>query len=229
MEFAPGIHHIPDVNCNVYLVDSGERLILIDCGMPDSHELIREYMAQIGRDLADLDAIVLTHADLDHVGSVARLQADSGATVYLGARTRALVVAGRKPRHTRNLWRNLLSRFYSYDSLPEEALEVVEDGDRIPAGGELRAIASPGHTADHYSYYCERSGVLFAGDALFNMSGELQLTPPFITLDETSAGQSALKLLRLAPTAIACGHGDVIISHSGEQLMKVLWSIRDKQ
>jgi glyoxylase-like metal-dependent hydrolase (beta-lactamase superfamily II) len=69
---------------NVYLLDDGEETALIDAGT--SHPTIRadldDGLAAIGRSLADVDEIYLTHWHYDHAGLAGELQQESGADVY---------------------------------------------------------------------------------------------------------------------------------------------------
>lgn len=57
-----------------YLLETGERTILVDCGLFQGSKELRERNWQdVPFDLARLDAVLLTHAHIDHSGFIPRL------------------------------------------------------------------------------------------------------------------------------------------------------------
>ncbi len=197
------------VNC--YLCGDDDGFTLIDAAMPGRADLIFDRLAEFGGAPGDLRRIIITHADMDHAGSLAAIQARSGATIHCGAATTALLVEGRSPRHMPQPVQFILDHFVRYGKPPREAVRVFADGDELPVLGGLRVVAAPGHTLDQHALYSPSTGVLFAGDALNTRDGRLQTTPPRITADRSDARQSALRLLALSPEVIACGHGAPLV------------------
>jgi metallo-beta-lactamase family protein len=60
-----------------YLLDLGKHQILVDCGLFQGRKALRERnWRSLPIDAAELDAVVLTHAHLDHTGYLPRLVAD---------------------------------------------------------------------------------------------------------------------------------------------------------
>jgi glyoxylase-like metal-dependent hydrolase (beta-lactamase superfamily II) len=139
--------------------------------------------------------------------------------VYTGATTAELLSIGKSPQHMPRLIQFVLDRFMGYPLVPMAAIQVVRDGDILPVLGGLHVLATPGHTLDHHSFFSPTTGVLFAGDALNTRDDRLQSTPKRITADETAARQSALRLLELTPSVIACGHGAPMSNPSSSDLM----------
>lgn len=81
--------------------------------------------------------------------------------------------------------------------------ETVEDGSRIPFGGEtIEVIFTPGHTAGHVTYHLPQAKVAFAADTLFALGcGRLlECAPPvmFASLNRLAALP--------ADTKVYCGH-----------------------
>ena len=75
-----------------YLVEAGDRRILVDCGLFQGYKTLRlRNWAPFPVDPASIDAVVLTHAHLDHSGYLPRL-ARSGFTgqVWCSQATRSL-------------------------------------------------------------------------------------------------------------------------------------------
>lgn len=206
MEIAPNLHCIDLGSVNTYLLVEETGLTLIDTGMPRSEGKILAYVRQMGRQAADIQHIILTHADIDHAGSVKALAAATGAQVWAGAQTAALVDQGSSPKH--NFWPiDFFGRWWHYGAVPQAQINVVQDGQTVPVWGGLLALYTPGHTPDHLSLISEQAGVVVAGDALNTRGDQLQLTPPAITFDKDAARKSAAKLLSYPATLFACGHG----------------------
>jgi len=67
LKIVEGIHQVKGINGNVYLVEDGEKLILIDTGLPRSHKKIVNYIESLGRKPTDVSMIVLTHFHIDQL------------------------------------------------------------------------------------------------------------------------------------------------------------------
>lgn len=197
------------VNC--YLCRDAGGYTLIDAAMPGQADLIFARLAEFGGAPGDLRRIVITHADVDHAGSAAAIQARSGATIHCGQATADLLVEGRSPRHMPRPVQFLIDRFMRYGRPPREAIHPFAGGDELPVLGGLRVLAAPGHTLDQHALYSPAAGVLFPGDALNTRDGRLQPTPPRITADRAAAAATARRLLALSPRVIACGHGAPLV------------------
>lgn len=71
-------------------------------------------------------------------------------------------------------------------------------------------IYSPGHTAENYTFYWAREGVLFAADLLFHLRGSLITSPKMITWDTDAVKSSAKRVLDMEPAVICVGHGEAV-------------------
>jgi len=196
------------VNC--FLVREDDGLTLVDTGLAGSAPGILTAARSLG---APIRRIVLTHAHIDHVGSLEAL-----AREY---RQIEFAVGQRESR--------LLRKDFSLDAgesgkkllgfpgvkLPPTIL--LSDGDRI---GSLQAIFSPGHTPGHMSFLDVRDGSLIAGDAFTTQTGVLaagtfKLLFPFPALfswNREVAAESARKLRDFKPAHLAVGHGKTVES-----------------
>lgn len=67
-----------------YLLNSGEGLILIDCGMPQTLYLLLDGIRALGFDPRDIRLILISHAHYDHAGAAEALRQYTGAKLYLG-------------------------------------------------------------------------------------------------------------------------------------------------
>jgi glyoxylase-like metal-dependent hydrolase (beta-lactamase superfamily II) len=197
-----------------------DEVTVVDCGFPGYHDQLPNTLAELGRSLDPITAVVLTHYHSDHVGAAERIRAETGAAVYVPAGDAEGVRSGTVPLPNGlvpNLWRPRMIRYMTHAArngggkvTPVGELRTYGDGELLPVAGGLRAIHTPGHTAGHCSLLSERAGVLFAGDAMATfgfLSGETrpQLLP--FNEDATEARGSLSRLEGLAAGIVVFGHG----------------------
>lgn len=228
MEISPNVHWLEAGSSNVYLIVEPPNLVLVDAAMPKRQKMIFAWLSDLGYQPSNLTHILVTHADVDHVGSLAALQAASGAHVWAGTASAQLIDKGKSPKHMPPIVQWLIDAFMRYGSVAQDKVSLFKDGDTLPFLGGLQVLATPGHTLDHFSFFSPSTGVLFVGDALNTRDGRLNLTPPRITADKTAAHQSAIRLLQLSPAVIACGHGTPSTSHSADQIMQLFNTLRQE-
>src|SRR2546430_14054191 len=83
MKVARGIHLETLGIVNWYMVEDGGKLTLIDAGTPRDWALFEQEVRSLGRDIADVDAILLTHAHSDHTGFAEQARKEAGARVFV--------------------------------------------------------------------------------------------------------------------------------------------------
>ena len=219
MKLLPGLHLIEGQRSNIYIWQGQNGLFMIDSGSPGDVKRILEYVEDIGFQASDLVAIFITHADIDHAGGVAALQAYSGARVHAGAETAELLTQGKSPDHMHRVVQFIVDRFMGYTPVEPEVIQVVADGEPLNELADFQVLATPGHTLDHYSICSDVHGILFAGDAINTRGGRLKNTPKRISADYEAACLSAMRLLKLHPAVFACGHGQPLENHDANDIM----------
>jgi glyoxylase-like metal-dependent hydrolase (beta-lactamase superfamily II) len=82
MEIAPGIHRIGDQSMvNSYLLEEAGQVTIIDAGLPGYYRDIPRELTAMGRTVADVRALVLTHGHTDHIGFAERLRREQQVPV----------------------------------------------------------------------------------------------------------------------------------------------------
>ena len=227
MQIWPDVYLLKGKASNLYLCVDEDGLTLIDAGMPGEQRLVFDLLGQLGHDPSQIVRILITHADIDHAGSLAAILSASGAQVYGSEMTAHYLRTGKSPDHLPRLLQWLSNTFVKYQPVSENSIVTFSDGDELPVLGGLKVLATPGHTSDHFSFYSPSTGVLFAGDAIDTRNGRLNRSRKLITADDEKANQSAIKLLELAPTTFACGHGEPLSGHDSGVLMKFFNELRE--
>jgi glyoxylase-like metal-dependent hydrolase (beta-lactamase superfamily II) len=213
------------INC--YLIAETDGFTLIDTTIAGGAKSILAAAQAINH--GPIRRILLTHAHGDHIGSLDAL-AQHGPEHSGGAVGTPPDVAISQ-RDARLLHRP-----------PDKSLDPTEPQCKLKGSlpgartipthfvtdaelyGSLRCIATPGHTPGHVSFFDERDGTLYAGDALCTMGGHPHIAgwapwffplPNFGTWHRPTARTSIERLLDIplaTPlTRIASGHGRVLI------------------
>jgi glyoxylase-like metal-dependent hydrolase (beta-lactamase superfamily II) len=201
---------------NAYLVDA-DVLTLVDAGTPWDADRVRSRLDDVGFSVADLDRVLLTHFDFDHVGALVDLDLD--ATVHVADPDGQYLTGAAQPPLTNH--KGALQRALDFLLAPPDLpVSVVEDGDEI---GPFEAVRTPGHTPGHTSYVHDEFDVAFAGDVVREIDGELRPTSWVMSYDR---GENRRSVGRLADRAIyldvvAPGHGDPLRGDAGEALRRL--------
>jgi glyoxylase-like metal-dependent hydrolase (beta-lactamase superfamily II) len=209
---------------NVSLIlDATHGPTLVDTGLPGQTDAIAAALAEAGLRIQDLKRIILTHQDIDHVGSLHDLVGISGARVLAHATEIPFIDGTEPPRFARPeiLAQRPELRAVAERFQPTPVDETLEDGTRLDLAGGVRVLFTPGHTPGHICLYLERTRALIAGDALTAGEGRLMGPNAGATPDLRTAGQSARKLAQEDVQLIVCYHGGVVQDDANGQLRRV--------
>jgi hydroxyacylglutathione hydrolase len=217
MEIVPGIHIIDgirEVNC--YLIINGESLLLIDTGVPGQAKKAVSYLHKLGKKLESIRYIILTHADIDHIGSALDLKKMTGAKVAIHSGD-APVLTGRQKFKTMNNCLGpavgLVMRMMRFQPLEPDI--VLKNGDQIEG---WQIIHTPGHTRGSICLY-QPGQHIFVGDAL--RTGATGIPRPIsrrICVDLRQTGESLSLIANLNYINLFPGHGAPI---TGQGALKI--------
>ncbi|MGH2613962.1 MAG: MBL fold metallo-hydrolase, partial [Thermomicrobiales bacterium] len=240
LEVAPGIYRIESIlgprPFAQYLLRD-ERSLLVDTGIVSTpEEVILPAFRELGLDAADLDYIVISHADVDHFGGNAAMRAAAPRAIFcahtddahwVGDRERILAerygwYAAHGPdadydSNTKDWLRNALG--------PDVAVDLhLAGGEWFRLGPHLavEVLHLPGHSQGHIGLWDPASQTAIVTDAvlaagLLNMAGEVIHPPPYVLLAEYEA--TARQLQALAPMRLLTAHYAVI---EGEDVARFL-------
>jgi hydroxyacylglutathione hydrolase len=213
LKIAEGIYQVEGVNCNVYLVEDNDKLILIDTGLPRSNARILKAIESLGHKPTDVSTIVITHFHMDHVGSLRKMKTETGAKVAVHESDADFVSGKKAPPKPKNLMFKALTYFVK--PAPVEPEIILKDGDKV---GRLTVIHTPGHTEGSISLLDNEKKVMFVGDALRFVDGKLQGPSPQFTLDEIKAKQSAGKIATFDFNIMLSGHGQPLMEKAPQKI-----------
>ena len=198
MLITDGIHQIDDVKgAHSYLV-TGTNPFLVDTGLPHQEERILAYMQKVGIKPSQLIGIVLTHADVDHVGSVAALARVTQAPVYAHPAEIPFILQSTARLGIKRWLPLLISPLYGRLRPPQSVTNVDS-----AMFGQWELMATPGHTPGHLALY--RNGIAIVGDLL--IGGNLRPAPWFFTWDKKQLQSSIEQLISRPLRWILPGHG----------------------
>jgi len=213
-----GVWRIRGRRSNIYLIED-EPLVLIDTGMPGDSDIILNVMKEHGHVPEEVKYICITHAHLDHVGSLAELKAVTGANIiaafneqdYLEGRK--MLCSMKREGLLGNLFKTVLfvvekhAQKYTPVQLDIPLYEGVMPG--LPEG--MQAIATPGHSPGSLSWYHAKKRIMFTGDALTTVP---QLRLPFRAgcCDYSQALVSLEKIAGYDFDICLCGHGEPLVA-----------------
>jgi glyoxylase-like metal-dependent hydrolase (beta-lactamase superfamily II) len=221
-----GVWRVGLMSVNVFLIEAGDDLVLIDAGLRNSPPRITEAIYSLDRLPQHVTAIVVTHAHRDHVGGLAEMVRRTGASVWMHPADAALVrdgVYGRPFAHGAGRVFDLLP---GAKGKPIAVTHEVSDGEVLPFDG-LRAVFTPGHSAGHLALLLPREGgVLFVGDAAANLR---RPGLSFVNEDMGEVRTSVQKLASLEFETACFGHGRTIRHGAGDAFRELLARIEQAE
>ncbi len=143
-------------NTYIFRRDGSDRALVIDPG--DEAPRLLHAIDELG---VGVDAILLTHTHVDHVGAVAPVAEATGAPVYCPELETPMLADIMK-------WTPIpgIGPYDGYD-----ADETLSGGEKLElAGFDIDVVFTPGHSIGHVTYSIPDETAIFSGDVLFQGS-----------------------------------------------------------
>ena len=135
---AGNVYYVGAADLSSYLITTPKGHILLDSGMLETVPLVRANIEKLGFKLADVKALVNSHAHYDHAGGLAELKRLTKATLYASEADAKLLARGGKGDP------NYGDRF-EFEAVSTD--QTFNDGWKLKLGGTtLTAMVTPGHT-----------------------------------------------------------------------------------
>ncbi|GEC92498.1 MBL fold metallo-hydrolase [Brevibacillus brevis] len=190
-----------------------ETALLIDTGFPGQMEDLRMAMEKVGVSFDKLKAVILTHQDMDHIGSLPEILQECGDHVHVYAHELDKpYIQGEIP----------LLKDAHLENPPKGRVDhTLRDGQELPFCGGIRVIHTPGHTPGHISLYLTQSKTLIAGDSMYSVNGILGGIHAPTTPDMKAARLSLKKYVDLDIAAVVCYHGGFSNGNVKDQIVEL--------
>jgi glyoxylase-like metal-dependent hydrolase (beta-lactamase superfamily II) len=207
---------------NWYLVSEGRHVTVVDAGLPGYRPQLEPTLAQLGRTLGDVAAVLLTHGHPDHIGFAEALRAQTGVPVYVHELDAELARTQEKPQHERSLvpylgrpraWPVVAHVLRNGRRAPVKEVWTFGGGWELDVPGRPVAVHVPGHTLGSCAFHFPNTGALLAGDALCARNPFLarrgpQIMPGCFSLSSKQALRSLKRLAGISAAVVGFGHGD---------------------
>ena len=131
---------------STHLIDTGDGLIVIDPGFPQSLYLVINNICELGFRIKDIKYIVMTHGHYDHLGATKALKELTGAKTFIGKED--LTYANGTVDLT---WAKELGTEY-YEAFEPDVL--ISHNDIIELGNtKILCMDAPGHTPGTKAFF----------------------------------------------------------------------------
>ena len=204
---AYGYSHAND--CNVYLIDGGNTMALIDSGGGKGAQKIIENIKSFGLDPKRIKFLINTHCHYDHIGGNKAVKDLTGCKIAAHESEVKII----ENLDVLTLADRAKQRGINVESAKVDAR--LKEGDMLNIDKyELKVLHTPGHTPGSICLYVEEKGkrILFSGD-IVSAQGRLGfINGPGFSLDDWKT--SLKRLVDLKIDTMFPGHGTFVISEA---------------
>lgn len=232
------IHLIKGRYVNSYLVEENNKFFVVDVAMRGGEKFVLGYIEQVlERDPSDVELVLCTHDDPDHIGGIHALAAACDAQVAMPFASRSLllkninnplgVLVGPATIFAESFRPRMWSMYMNparEKQAGQKPVKEVEKGDKnlersteadfllynkmvLPGFEDWQVLHTPGHSWDSMCLFHIPSRALITGDTLLCSKKKNEVVMPAIYTNPFQMKRSIKKLRRLNPAAIYPAHG----------------------
>ncbi|MBO5294268.1 MAG: MBL fold metallo-hydrolase [Clostridia bacterium] len=204
------IYFVGTIPASTHIVDTGDGLIMFDCGYQESLYLMLENMRRIGLDPAKVTDVFVTHGHVDHCGAAEAFRRLFGAKIWI-SEIDAPYVRGTTAQDM--TW----AREYKMHFISFEPDGLLHDGDVITRGNTtIRCVATPGHTPGATSFiFNATDGARTVIAGLHGGAGMNSLAKKY--LEENGLPLSLQKAFRDSMERLLTEHVDIYLGNHAAQ------------
>jgi glyoxylase-like metal-dependent hydrolase (beta-lactamase superfamily II) len=215
------------------LIEVEGQYFLTDCGYEESYDELVGLLRQKNLEVSQLSGILISHDDIDHIGSLYKLRQSNPELLVYASRIEEPSLSGKikseRLAQAERLFENIPEEHRTWALDFQNSLKSIqrvtvdktlEDGDQIAK--EIRVIHTPGHTRGHLCFYVEQLKLLIASDAVVIENNELNIANPEFTLDLKAAIRSVRLLATLDIEKMICYHGGIFQGNIKDHLNRLL-------
>jgi glyoxylase-like metal-dependent hydrolase (beta-lactamase superfamily II) len=215
-----------------------ETAILVDTGYPGILSNIHEAIERAGVPYSKLSKIIISHQDIDHIGSLPSILSESPHPIkVLANEIEKPYIQGEKmiikitpesidkavaslPADISPEWRSAFRK--TLENPPHAQVDrIVNDREELPESGGIIIINTPGHTPGHISLYHKSSQTLIAADAMIVKDGKLLGPVPEYSVDYLQAMKSLKAFTEFDVKAIICYHGGLYTDNVNQRIAEI--------
>jgi len=142
---AGNLYYVGTYDLGCYLLVTNRGNILINTGLAGSADMIRRHITSLGFKFSDTRILLITHAHFDHVGALAEIKKETGATLMVDSADAPLLETGGASDYEMGK--------YGVSFAPVRPDRLLHDHDTVRLGDtRLVMLHHPGHTPGSCSY-----------------------------------------------------------------------------
>ncbi len=200
MKLTESVYALDSTKGNYVYLIVDENITLIDTGRPGQGKGILKELNSMNIKPQQIENILITHHDIDHVGSLAMLEEETGANIW-ASKDDIPYICGNEKRHG-------IKKYLTYvmKTKKPQKINSYSENQKIL---DIEVIPAPGHTPGHVCLLYK--DVLFAGDLLRTSKGEIKPMRSLMNWNESLLKESIAKIDKYDFEWICPAHGEPIM------------------
>jgi len=196
-------------NANVYIIIGNNSYAVIDAGLPENYEVIKDALTEL--DIENKNGfLILTHMHYDHSGAANKLARKFGLKIIAHKAEQKYLERG-DAFHTAAI-------LFGTDKIdPIKITKTVKNDESLKLGNiNLEIISTPGHTVGSICIYVPQRKILISGDTVFANGAFGRTDLPTGNIKDLR--RSLQKLRKLKINILLPGHGNYVKTNAEEHV-----------